>query len=81
MRTGKIEKPMNCRKDKKDSHIMILGHMIRRMSTVSEYEEEEEEEEKDRERKSVHQERLRKLLTSEVAEMNDFDNKRLSQGT
>ena len=84
LKVGRIQKPSEgVRTVKKaPSYTMILGQMIRRLSTVAEMEEDLEQDDKDlvKERKSVHQERMRRLLASETEEIRKFDNKRLKKG-
>ena len=85
IQTGKIKNlyTTKCgKKNRRGSHIVVLGHIIRRLSTVSEIEDEEEEEEngRDKERSSVHRERLRELQMNETIEMKIFNRTILIQG-
>lgn len=92
IRTGRVKKsPKHSGKTegskkivRKGSHIMVLGQIIRRLSTVSEFEEEEEEDsdggEGDKERRNVHRERLKELLASELEETKYFNDKIITRG-
>ena len=65
---------------------MMVGRMIRRLSTVQEQEEEiEEEEEEERENggivmSNIHRRRLLELLIEQEAEIRHFEVKKLRQG-
>ena len=67
---------------RKGSHIRILGQIIRRLSTVSEFEEEEDSDggEGDKERRDVHRERLKELLASELQETKYFNDNIITKG-
>ena len=73
---------------RRPSYILILGKVVRKLSTITEVqpeeekvsEEEEEEEESDGSSLSMHDLRLQQLLECEVAEIQKFD-KKLKKGT
>ena len=67
-------------KSRRRSYITVLGHVIRRLSTVSEMEDEEEDSGEETERKYVHLERVQQLLMSETIETKVFNRTRLVQG-
>ena len=76
---------------RRPSYTMMVGRMIRKLSTVQEQEEEEEDEEEGEEdeevvenggdlRNSIHQRRLLELLVGQEVEMRHFEVKKLRQG-
>ena len=70
--------------EKKHSYTILFGHIIRKLSTVMEDDEDVdivEEKEKEEAKKSVHEERIRQLITAEEEEMKIFDQKKLKKGT
>ncbi|XP_019861629.1 PREDICTED: uncharacterized protein LOC109590141 [Amphimedon queenslandica] len=78
----------NDAKKRRPSYTMMVGRMIRRLSTVQEQEEdiEEEEEEEEEEREnggvamsSIHRRRLLELLIEQEAEIRHFEVKKLRQ--
>ena len=76
---------------RRPSYTMMVGRVIRKLSTVQEQEEEEDEEEGEEDeevveengvdlRNSIHQRRLLELLVGQEVEMRHFEVKKLRQG-
>lgn len=77
VRLGKVKVKMESCPQRRPSYTMMVGHMIRRLSTVFEQEEEEEEGEIKKHENNIHQKMLQELLIGQEAEIKHFEVKKL----